>query len=197
MIYLILYLAVGVVLAVKYISNLLSQSPELKFKADRRSRMRPESDKLSDKIFTYFISPLLVAILILIAWPTVIYYKVKKMLLKMLLEYAYQQYKPKAFFVSRNDLLQQISVEEIELQERVSDPLNAVPDLPFGHLNKAWNRFLKKRRKGDEIWTFSANRTSERGWKELRAGYVLVRPKSVGPYFLMTRKNIELTEDDQ
>ncbi|CAK0741587.1 hypothetical protein CCP3SC5AM1_1080004 [Gammaproteobacteria bacterium] len=128
-------------------------------------------DKFSDKI--------------LIVWPTAIYYKVKDMLSK-----AYQQ--PDEFFVSKNDLLERKNnVEEIELQELVSDPLNAVPDLPFGHLNKAWNIFLKKRRKDDVIWTFSANRTSEWGRKELRTGYVLVRSSSVWPYFLKTWQYIE------
>lgn len=189
MIYLIGYIAVGVVvLAVVYISHRLSQSPESKFKDDLMSSIRPESEQLGDKIITYFVAPVLAVIFILLVWPSVIYLKGKEIFFKKVDQ---QPDEPKEFSVSKDDLIQQISLEEIEFQERVEDPLSAVPDLPFGHLNKAWTLFLEKRDQEDVIWSFSAHWTSEWGRKELRAGYVLVKPDLIGPYFLTTWKNVE------
>jgi len=187
--YLIGYISLGVVvLTVVYVSHRLSQSPESKFKDDLMSLIRPESENLSDKVITYFIAPFLAAVLILIAWPAVIFYKAREMRFKNL-EVQHEQ--PKEFAVLSSDLIQQLSLEEIERKERVEDPLNAVPDLPFGHLNKAWNIFIEGREPEDEIWSFSAIWTHEWGWKELRAGYVLVRADSIGPYFLTARQNLD------
>jgi hypothetical protein len=42
------------------------------------------------------------------------------------------------FAVQPGDLLELLSVEEIEQREQVFDPLGAVAELPFGHLNDAW-----------------------------------------------------------
>lgn len=187
--FLIGYLALGVlVLAANYVYHRLSRTPESKFKDDLMSGIRPETDKFIDKIITYLIAPIVAVTFLLIAWPLAIYYEVKGKFSKST---DMQRDQPKEFSVSRNDLIQQFSVEEIEWKERVLDPLKAVPDLPFGHLNKAWNRFLEQSGQDDVVWTFSANWTSEWGRKELRAGYVLVRPDSVGPYFLTTWQNID------
>ena len=48
------------------------------------------------------------------------------------------------FAVTGDHLLESLTVAEIEARERVSDPLGAVPDLPFGHLNTAWCEFLAR-----------------------------------------------------
>jgi hypothetical protein len=92
------------------------------------------------------------------------------------------------FVVTREDLLSEMSISEIEQREKVSDPLGAVPDLPFGHLNAAWKEFLEKARPTDNLWTFSARWRSRFGSVELRQGYVVVREEEIGPYFLALRK---------
>lgn len=95
------------------------------------------------------------------------------------------------FAVGSGDLLEPLSVEEIEQRERIFDPLGAVPDLPFGHLNAAWRKLLRGRKPRDEIWAFSAHRASTLKGKELRQGYVIVRRGSIGPQILTIRATLE------
>jgi hypothetical protein len=45
-----------------------------------------------------------------------------------------------AFRVRTEDLQRRMSIGEIESAEVIRDPLGAVPELPFGHLNRPWTR---------------------------------------------------------
>jgi hypothetical protein len=92
------------------------------------------------------------------------------------------------FAVGRRDLLEQLSISEIESREVVTDPLGAVPDRPFGHLHPAWKKFVEGVRPTDTLWSFSANWKTRWGCEELRAGYVIVRDGSIGPYVLTKYK---------
>lgn len=94
------------------------------------------------------------------------------------------------FAVSPGDLREQLAVEEIERRERVSDPLGAVPDLPFGHLHPAWLAFLEQRGTEDALWSFSTHWTPTWGREELRAGYVIVREDAIGPHFLTVWRSL-------
>jgi hypothetical protein len=96
------------------------------------------------------------------------------------------------FAVGPGDLLEQFPAEEIERRERVSDPLGAVPDLPFGHLHPAWQAFLAKRGPGDALWSFSTHWTTAWGHEELREGYVIVRESVIGQHFLTVWRSLEV-----
>ena len=87
------------------------------------------------------------------------------------------------FAVQPSDLIECLSVNEIEHRERVDDPLQAVPNLPFGHLNDVWMQFLQKRQSGDSLWSFAAKWESW-GSHEQLAGYVLVRDGQPGEHML-------------
>jgi hypothetical protein len=88
------------------------------------------------------------------------------------------------FAVKRSELKHRISLHEIEDSEIVGDPLDAVPNLPFGHLNMAWRTFLQDRLEGDELWSFKSQWQSSWGQKEIRSGYVIVQQGKPGAYFL-------------
>jgi hypothetical protein len=45
------------------------------------------------------------------------------------------------FEVRPDNLLRRTSIDAVEANERVHDPLAAVPDLPFGHLHMIWEAF--------------------------------------------------------
>lgn len=94
------------------------------------------------------------------------------------------------FAVGRGNLIEQLSISEIELREVVTDPLGAVPDRPFGHLHPAWKRFVEVVRPRDTLWSFSAKSKTPWGSEELRAGYVIVRGRSIGPFILTKYKLI-------
>lgn len=95
------------------------------------------------------------------------------------------------FTVRPQHLLEQISLEEIERRERVADPLHAVPDLPFGHLNGAWKAFLQGRTEAaGELWSFSAREPTPWGQDQLRSGYVFVRRGTPEAHFLTVWKDL-------
>ena len=58
------------------------------------------------------------------------------------------------FRCQREHLRMLISTAEAERLGVVTDPLGRAPALPFGHLNKAWVRFLNKNEAGFSLWYF-------------------------------------------
>ncbi len=78
------------------------------------------------------------------------------------------------FKVRRRDLLKRLTVEEIEANEMVMDPLGAVPSRPFGHLNTAWIALLRERGARGSIWSFSSQWAPTAAPAEVRTGYVWV-----------------------
>lgn len=97
----------------------------------------------------------------------------------------------KEFAVEPAHLKEQMSIEEIEQQERVVDPLGAVPDLPFGHLHSAWQKLVDQMEAHDTIWTFEAIWTTWYKSKELMIGYAVKRGDSVGPHLLTLCKRLD------
>ncbi|CAN7236124.1 hypothetical protein LJR071_000852 [Pseudomonas sp. LjRoot71] len=60
-------------------------------------------------------------------------------------------------------LTEPLSRERIEQLEIYSDPLNAVPALPFGHLNDAWQRFCQQLQETDQLWAFRIDAGQDTG----------------------------------
>ncbi|MDV2856304.1 hypothetical protein [Oceanimonas sp. CAM02] len=126
-------------------------------------------DKEADWLDKWLLTPL-VHVLMTAFWPV---------LLLARLWIAIKPEKPlpeeKPFSVQAEDLQQQLTITEIEQRHYISDPLGAVPALPFGHLHSAWLAFMEKLQPDDEIWSFDA--VWENSWqrKEHLAGYVIRR----------------------
>jgi len=195
MIYLIWYLAVGiVVLLVVYISHRLS----LNHGSDREQELIKLTHELMasldhtrktwrDDLLDKIVLPLLAGFLILAAWPAVLLMLVKNRLfpseVKLLPE--------REFSVAMDDLIRQMTIKEIEQQEQVADPMGAVPDLPFGHLNAAWMEFMANLEQQDSVWSFAAQWTTDWGRREIREGYVILRNDNVGQHFLKSLRELE------
>jgi hypothetical protein len=97
-----------------------------------------------------------------------------------------------AFKVSKSDLLERLSRAEIETREQVFDPLHAVPNLPFGHLNGVWQSFVDGLEPGGELWSFRGRwKTQHRDWQ--MQGYVLRREETIGPYLLTAQGSVRET----
>lgn len=93
----------------------------------------------------------------------------------------------KKFKVRRQDLIEVLSIEEIERREKVFDPLDAVPAAPFGFLNPEWISFRAKMQSEDVVWSFSSR------WKRFATqktiqGYALARGQDVGDFFITSVK---------
>jgi hypothetical protein len=83
-----------------------------------------------------------------------------------------------AFELKTQDLVERLTVEQIEQRELVDDPLHAVPPVPFGFLHESWQALRAQLQPGDELWSFDARRTVTWygvNYGERRTGYAIVR----------------------
>lgn len=96
------------------------------------------------------------------------------------------------FEVSNADLLEKLSRADIDAAEMVEDPLHAVPDKPFGHLNAVWQAFVDGLEPEIELSSFRGNwKTEYRDWQ--MQGYVALQGGKIGPYFLTLQRSMSET----
>jgi hypothetical protein len=139
--YLYWYLGIGaVVLAIVYGTHGMTREKESDFAHELRDTLNPDRRELSYRILNNIVAPVLAAILVVVVWPVALYMKVKEMIQK---KESYVSPEEREFAAEREQLLERLTVQEIEMREVVTDPLKAAPDLPFGHLNAAWQEFLQ------------------------------------------------------
>ena len=115
--------------------------------------VNPDRRKLSYRILNNIVAPVLAAILVVAVWPVAVYMKAKEMFKK---KEGTEVEEEREFAVERKDLLERLTVQEVEKREVVTDPLKGAPELPFGHLHAAWKEFLKGQAEGGELWSFSS-----------------------------------------
>ena len=187
MIYLAWYLGIGgVVLVVVYGAHRLEGRDALSSKSELLDALHPERKTLRHRIILGVVVPVLTAVAVVVGWPIAVGLKLKELLTRWSLGRVPD---PEGFVVRKTDLEQSFTIAEIEERERVVDPLGAVPDLPFGHLNSAWRRFVDMQEPGDTVWSFSTRRKSTLGREEWCRGYVWVRSWSRGPAFVSARSS--------
>jgi len=192
MTYLVAYLALGAIaLVVALISHRRANPPQSDFTREMLEAIDPERATLRYKLMHRLVVPAFASILMLVAWPVAVFIKVRELAAPKPAE---AEPEPAEFCVTREHLLREMSIEEIEENEMVSDPLGAVPPLPFGHLNGPWSRFKSGLAADDTVWHFSA--TWDEGWgrSEVREGYVIVRTDGVGPYFVTAIRILDSAE---
>ena len=175
------YLATGmVVLVAAYIAYKSSNDPDSWPSAQEVVDGNPHRNRLWMIFLSQALLPFLVAAGVVIAWPLALW---------MWGEHCLQLRKQRQldnypdFTVRSNDLVARCEVAEVERRERVVDPLHAVPDVPFGHLNPAWKAFLGLKGEGEALWSFRARWVDRWGRVELHVGYVWVADKLPKCYF--------------
>ena len=179
--YLYWYFGIGVtVLLVVFISHRLSlEKNEFSIQAILKS-IHPERETWHYKLRDKVLAPMIAAILLPMVWPLIAYWKAKELISQSRVE---EELEEKEFKVSKSDLILHMSVTEIETLEKVIDPLGAVPDFPFGHLNAVWEKFKISLRSNDEIWTFTAR--WEQTWSNQELyGYAILRDSGVPDFFV-------------
>ncbi|MBX3751655.1 MAG: hypothetical protein KF897_16370 [Opitutaceae bacterium] len=189
MIYLYWYLGIGVaVLAVVFGARQLTKKDEPESLRDLLDAVNPDRKKLSYRILNNVVAPVLAAVAVVVVWPAALYMKGKEIIGRKS-ESALDE--EREFAVERTHLQERLTVLQIEAREVVADPLGAVPDLPFGHLNAAWKTFVEEVGADDELWSFTAPWQTKWGRKEIRTGYVVVRGGVPASHFLTMWKEIE------
>ena len=96
------------------------------------------------------------------------------------------------FQLQTNELVQRLSIKEIEATNFIEDPVEAVPRVPFGHLNFAWEGFKKKMLDNDELWSFSTKRLSDDPAVKAVIGYAIVREGVPVERFVTSDELVEL-----
>ena len=171
---------------VVYAAHRLGGGGALNSKSQLLDALHPERKTLRYRILSGFVAPALTAVAVVVGWPIAVGLKFKEVLTRRSLASARE---PQGFVVRETDLERSFTIAEIEERESVIDPLGAVPELPFGHLNPAWRRFVESRGAGAMVWSFSARRTNTPGREEWCRGYVWVRAGSRGPAFVAERSS--------
>lgn len=182
-------MGIGVaVLAVVFGAHRLTKKDESESLRDLLDAVNPDRKKLSYRILNNWVVPVLAAVAVVVAWPAALYMKGKEIFGKKS-ESALDE--EREFAVERSHLRELLTVAQIEAREVVTDPLGAVPDLPFGHLHAAWKTFVESVGEDYELWSFTAPWQTTWGRKELRTGYVVVRGGIPASHFLTMWKEIE------
>jgi hypothetical protein len=181
------YLGIGVVALVAALGNhWLSAEGRRELRRARFAaighRYRGRADRLGSVLV-----PAIAALAFVAAWPVAIVVYLRQ---SRIHEVDIVVEEDRGFVVRREQLVERLTVAEVERRELVSDPLKAAPELPFGHLNARWRRFRAEIRRQDELWSFTAPWT-ESWQKQVMTGYVLVRGGEPGPYIFSTCRQAE------
>lgn len=88
-----------------------------------------------------------------------------------------------------DSLIECLQLQSIEQREHYSDPFSALPELPFGHLHEAWQRFCQQLQDGDQLWSFQIDVRNDEGLDHGKRygvvdGYALLRGGEIcGEFF--------------
>ena len=144
--WLYVYLTVGALIALIYLSIELKKR-YFGFASKMMSAIRPESTK--DKILTPVVL-ILAAILFALFYPLIalwFYLQKRKVDIDSRTEIPLPQFRCSPQF-----LIAKQTVQEAVKENSYVDP--DIPPIPFGHLNKAWLRFISELSPNEELWSF-------------------------------------------
>ena len=86
------------------------------------------------------------------------------------------------------ELVKRHTIQEIEAMNLIEDPLEAVPYVPFGHLNFVWERFKQHLRDTDEVWYYRTNHLFDAPHVRSMMGYAIVRNGELLERFVTERE---------
>ena len=190
--YLIGYLGVGIVaLIAVFVQHGSSSDAGSLFSTKSILEANPGKNKAWLIFASTVLVPVIAVLFIVALWPLLVVMFIQD---RRLLQERRNFENYPDFGVQHKDLISKLELAEIETSERVVDPMHAVPDVPFGHLNSAWKAFEQTIMEGDELWSFRSRWVNR--WKdiELHAGYVRVHGQDIKGHFLTEHRAIEREE---
>jgi hypothetical protein len=171
--YAALYLGAGVItLAVVIAANWPPRRRDPESLTSILEKMQPGTESLWYRFRAKLLAPVLACMAMVLLWPLVPLMKLQ--------EWWNQRRNARRsdrdqFRIERKHLVEQLTLEEVEQREVVSDPLGAVPSLPFGHLHPIWAQIRADLKPRDQLWSFSGVWPGRSFNDESREGYVVRR----------------------
>ena len=178
--YAAMYLGVGfVVCLVVVAAHLIGRRKKSKFVRDMMNAVNPRREAFLYRVLEDLVVPTLAVFLVWLVWPLVFVLKIRDSLKKKALAaQVEQEAEPPAFALNDSELLRQVTVDEVERTNLIHDPLEAVPNIPFGHCNARWVLFRDSLQANETLWEFESTR-SELAGVQAMWGYAVKRQGKV------------------
>jgi hypothetical protein len=181
------YLGIGgALLASVLIHHLLTRKKRSAWVRAAMEAVEPERKTLRYKVLSDLAAPALAGVFIWALWPVALIMVAKGKFDELQSEKVIRSRKAAAQrpVVELEDLIERTTIEQVETQEIISDPLGAVPPAPFGHLFAAWIKFRSQLLPNDEIWKFNSRTQTDWGKEEHTSGYAAIRGSKIVAHFV-------------
>lgn len=156
-----IYFAIGLVVCLTVmISHWLSKRRESDFARDLLKTLNPRRTDFLSRVLDDFIFPVLAFCAIWLVWPLAIGLRIKEIIDKKKATTQIKAAKEeKVFVVQEAELNKQVTIAEVEQQNVIVDPMEAVPQVPFGYLNAKWVAFRDSLAPDETLWEYESSRT--------------------------------------
>jgi len=195
--YAAIYFGLGLVVSLIVVAaHLASKRRESKFARDIMKALNPKREAFLYRVLEDVIVPTLAFFLVWLVWPVVFVLKFKDIFKKksqVVLNEPDSDLIPNrnsnrnsdsnpnpedleelAFALSDFELARQVTIEEVERTNLIQDPMEAVPNIPFGHCNARWVVFKDSLQENETLWEFESTR-SELAGVQAMWGYAVKR----------------------
>lgn len=197
--YAAIYFGLGLVVSLIVVAaHLANKRKESKFSRDIMKALNTKREAFLYRVLEDVIVPTLAFFLVWLVWPVVFILKFKDIFKKKSQEVVAESEldltpnrnsnsnsnsnsnpdsddpEELAFALNDFELTRQVTIEEVERTNLIQDPMEAVPNIPFGHCNARWETFKASLQDNETIWEFESNR-SELAGVQAMWGYAVKR----------------------
>ena len=199
--YAAIYFGLGLVVSLIVVAaHLANKRKESKFSRDIMKALNPRREAFLYRVLEDVIVPTLAFFLVWLVWPVVFVLKFKDIFKKK--SQAVEAESDSDLILNRNrnrnsnpnsnsnsnpedleelafalndfELTRQVSIEEVERTNLIQDPMEAVPNIPFGHCNARWVVFKDSLQDNETLWEFESTRSELKGVQAMW-GYAVKR----------------------
>ena len=198
-IYAAIYFGLGLVVSLIVVAaHLANKRKESKFSRDIMKALNPKREAFLYRVLEDVIVPTLAFLLVWLVWPVVFVLKFKDIFKKKSQAVVAESdselilnrhsnsnsnsnsnpdsddLEELAFALNDFELTRQVTIEEVERTNLIQDPMEAVPNIPFGHCNARWETFKDSLQDNETLWEFESTRSELKGVQAMW-GYAVKR----------------------
>ncbi len=155
-----IYFGIGLFICLAItIHHRLTRPRESAFVRDMLDAIDSKRKQWRYRFFEDVFVPVLGFTLVWLFWPLVIVIKIKEAIEKRMPSAKQKLGIPK-FVLNEDELIEQVTISEVEAKNMIEDPLEAVPKVPFGHLHPKWMTFKYSIQPDETLWSFESFRSN-------------------------------------